>query len=69
MTLNQKGWTLVELLAILIILAVLFTVIAYKHIDFTEHADAQRIEYQNKALERYEVVKSTGLETGKESDE
>jgi type II secretory pathway pseudopilin PulG len=52
---NKKGFSLIELLAILIILGTVFAFIIPRFIDFDSNAKAQEENYENKAMERHDV--------------
>jgi type IV pilus assembly protein PilA len=65
---NQKGFTLIEMIAVLIIIGIIFAVIVPRFINFDSNAKDQINHLQINATERYEVVRLTGMETGLDAE-
>lgn len=65
---NQKGFTLIELIAVMIILGVMLIIIVPRYMDFDNHADQKMEQLQQNATDRYEVIRSTGMETGLDAE-
>ena len=65
---NDKGFTLIELICILLIVGILGTVISVKYSKFSDNVDKGAAKYEQKAVDRYNVIKSTGMETGVEDE-
>ena len=53
---NKKGFSLIELLAILIIIGTIFAIFVIpRFMHFDSNAKAQEENYENKAMERHDV--------------
>jgi prepilin-type N-terminal cleavage/methylation domain-containing protein len=65
---SNKGFTLIEIIAVLIILGTIFVVIVPRFIDFDSNANDQINHLQVNATERYETVRLTGMETGLDAE-
>ena len=57
---NNKGFTLIELIAVLIILAVMGAIIVPKFINFDKHAEQVQQTYEEKSIERRNVYQQYG---------
>ncbi len=57
---NNKGFSLIELLGVLIILGVLFALVVPHVIDFDSNAKGVSENYEGKAQERLDVFKQYG---------
>ena len=57
---NNKGFTLIELIAVLIILAVMFAIIVPKFVGFDKHAEEIQQNYQDKSIERRNIFQQYG---------
>jgi len=57
---NNKGFTLIELIAVLIILSVMFAIIVPKFISFDKNAEEIQQNFKDKAIERRDVFKQYG---------
>lgn len=69
---NNKGFSLIELLGVLIILGVLFGLVVPHVINFDSSAKGVQEKYEGKAVERLDVYKQYGGEDnlfGEEEEE
>lgn len=57
---NNRGFTLIELIAVLIILSVMFAIIVPKFISFDDNAKQIQQNYQDKSIERRNVFQQYG---------
>jgi len=57
---NKKGFTLIELIAVLIILSVMFAIIVPKFISFDKNAEQIQQTYQDNSIERRNVFQQYG---------
>lgn len=66
---NQKGFTLIEFIAVMIILGIFCAFIIPRYMDFDGHADDKAQQYQHTATDRYEGIrKYTDMETGLDAE-
>ncbi len=65
---NKSGFTLIELIAVMLILGVLACVVIPRFISFDSNADAKVTGYQQTATDRYEMIRKYGLETGLDTE-
>lgn len=66
---NNKGFTLIELISIMILLGVLIGIVVPRLISFDGHADAQVQHFQQTATDRYEGIRAyTDMETGLDAE-
>jgi len=57
---NKKGFTLIELIAVLIILSVMFAIIVPRFISFDKNAEQIQQTYQDNSIERRNVFQQYG---------
>lgn len=59
---NNKGFTLIEIIAAMIIISIITTVICYKVLDFDNKSNIIKKEYEINTEERFEkVIINTGF--------
>ena len=69
---NNKGFSLIELLGVLIILSVLFGLVIPHFVKFDSSAKDVQVKYEEKAVERRDIFKLYGGEDsliGEEEEE
>ena len=64
---NDKGFSLIELLAVLIILGTVFAFVIPKFLNFDSNAEAKKVHYEVTAEDRF-TIQTKGILDGTDSN-